>query len=194
MSEFNIIKMQGKLQEYLDKDRFVHTQGVMYTSAALAMRYDCDIEKAQLAGLLHDCAKCLSNPKKIRICEKNEIFISEAERATPYLLHAKVGAYIARKKYEIADQDILNAITYHTTGRPEMSLLEKIVYIADYIEPGRNKAKNLDEKRKLAFTDIDMAMYIIVKDMLEYLSSTGEILDPLTKDAYEYYHALYLKR
>ena len=131
MSEFNILKMQEKLKKYLDEDRFTHTQGVMYTSAALAMRYGEDVRKAQAAGLLHDCAKCIPNEKKISICEKNGIPISDAERINPFLLHAKAGAQIAKDKYKITDPDILNAIASHTTGRPGMSLLEKIVYIAD---------------------------------------------------------------
>ncbi|WP_394923038.1 bis(5'-nucleosyl)-tetraphosphatase (symmetrical) YqeK [uncultured Robinsoniella sp.] len=187
MSEFNIFKMQEKLKKYLDEDRFTHTQGVMYTSAALAMRYGEDVRKAQAAGLLHDCAKCIPNDKKISICEKNGIPISDAERKNPFLLHAKAGAQIAKEKYKITDPDILNAIAYHTTGRPGMSLLEKIVYIADYIEPWRYKAQNLELSRKMAFSDIDEALYIILRDTLSYLKSTKNELDPMTARAFEYY-------
>lgn len=194
MSEFNLIKIQEKLQDYLDKDRFVHTQGVMYTSAALAMRYGCDVKKAQIAGLLHDCAKSIPNQKKTKICEKNQIPISDAEKKNPFLLHAKVGAYIAKKKYSIQDRDILNAIAFHTTGRPNMSLLEKIVYIADYIEPWRFKAANLADCRRMAFLDIDKALYVILRDTLAYLETTKDPLDALTKEAFDYYHVLYLER
>ena len=113
--------------------------------------------------------------------------VTEVERENPFLLHAKVGACLAKKKYGVKDKDILNAIQNHTTGRPGMSLLEKIVFIADYIEPGRNDAPNLDETRKLAFTDLDRALLKILKDTLDYLESGSKDVDPMTRKTYEYY-------
>ena len=111
-----------------------------------------------------------------------------------FLLHAKAGAQIAKDKYKITDPDILNAIASHTTGRPGMSLLEKIVYIADYIEPWRFKAQNLELSRKLAFSDIDEALYIILRDTLSYLRSTKNALDPMTARAFEYYREVNKKK
>ena len=90
-----------------------------------------------LAGLLHDCAKCIPGENKIKMCEKYHLNVSEVERENPSLLHAKLGAFLAAKKYHIEDKEIINAIASHTTGHPHMTLLEKIIYIADYIEPGR---------------------------------------------------------
>ena len=135
MADYDFAKIEKKLSKYLDEDRFQHTMGVMYTSACLAMVHGYDIKDAQVAGLLHDCAKCIPNKKKLKMCSEHNIPVSDFERSHPFLLHSRLGAYIAHEKYGIDDQEILSAINYHTTGRREMSLLEKIIYIADYIEP-----------------------------------------------------------
>lgn len=187
MSQLKIDKMKKKVQNHLDAERYEHTMGVMYTSAALAMCYQADMEKALVAGLLHDCAKCIPSDKKLKLCEKYNLEVTEAEKKNPGLLHAKLGAYIATSKYEIEDQEIIDAIEYHTTGRPNMTLLDKIVYIADYIEPNRNVAPNLAEVRKLAFVDIDECLFLILKDSLEYLKTKSEAIDPMTEQTYLYY-------
>ena len=182
-----ITKIRRKMMTELDKDRYEHTLGVMYTAASLAMRYDEDIEKALIAGLLHDCAKCLSGDTKIKLCKKYHLNVSEVEKENPSLLHAKLGAFLAAKKYHIKDKDIINAIASHTTGCPHMSLLDKIIYIADYIEPGRKELPNMAEVRKLAFTDIDSCLYRILKDSLEYLTGMNVPIDPMTEKTYLYY-------
>lgn len=171
-----------------DGKRYEHTLGVEYTAAALAMRYECDIADAQTAGLLHDCAKCLTDEKRLSICEKNNIAITDLERKNPFLLHAKVGAFLAREEYGVTKPDILNAIQYHTTGRQGMSLLEKIVFVADYIEPGRKHAPNLAEIRKLAFLDLNRALVRILEDTLGYLRSSDGDIDPMTEETWHYYH------
>lgn len=194
MAEYDFIKIQKKLQKYLDEDRFHHTLGVMYTSAALSMAHGCSLMSAQAAGLLHDCAKCIPNKKKLKLCENYEIPVTEFEREHPFLLHARLGAYVAEDKYGIHDREILSAITWHTTGKPEMTLIEKIVYIADYIEPGRDKAPNLERVRKLAFQDLDECMYEILKDTLAYLEKNPKDIDSATKDAFIYYKDLHMER
>lgn len=186
MSGYNILKMQKKLRKYIDEDRYWHTIGVMYTAASLAMCHGADMEKARVAGLLHDCAKCIPNHKKLKLCEQYHIHVSETEKNAPYLLHAPLGASIAKDKYDVADQEILSAITWHTTGRPGMSLLDKIIYIADFIEPMRCKASNLPEVRRLAFDDLDMAVYVTLRDTLHYLKNSSS-LDKRTIEAYNYY-------
>ena len=188
-----ILKIQHTLKKELDENRYHHTLGVMYTSASMAMRYDVDVQKALYAGLLHDCAKGLSSDKKLKLCEKYQLTVSESERKNPGLLHAKLGAYIAKTKYGIDDMEIVDAIAYHTTGRPEMTLLDKIVYIADYIEPNRNEAPNLDEVRALAFQDMDACLYVILKDSLAYLETKNEVVDPRTEQTYQYYKKLLQK-
>ncbi|MDE7250791.1 MAG: bis(5'-nucleosyl)-tetraphosphatase (symmetrical) YqeK [Lachnospiraceae bacterium] len=187
MKAADIKKIRKKMEKTLDAKRFEHTLGVAYTAASLAMRYDEDINRALTAGLLHDCAKCISNEKKIAICEKHNIPINEVERENPFLLHAKVGSYMAMKQFNIHDQDIINAILNHTTGRPGMSPLEKIVYIADYIEPGRKQAPNLQLIRKMAFQNIDQALVKILGDTLQYLESTGTPIDAMTQKTYDFY-------
>ena len=187
MKANDLKKIRKAMEKCQDAKRFEHTLGVAYTAAALAMRYDANVKDAQIAGLLHDCAKCLSDEKRLSICEKHNISITEVERRNPFLLHAKVGSFLAMEEYKVTDSDIIHAILNHTTGRPGMSLLEKIIFVADYIEPGRRSAPNLKEIRKLAFQDLDAALLKILGDTLEYLQSTDGEIDPMTAKTYEYY-------
>ncbi|MCI5701078.1 MAG: bis(5'-nucleosyl)-tetraphosphatase (symmetrical) YqeK [Lachnospiraceae bacterium] len=188
---YDLQKMEKKLKKYLDRNRFIHTQGVMYTCASLAMVHDIELDKAQVTGLLHDCAKCIPNDKKLSICKKNRIPVSELEAENPFLLHAKLGAYLAEKKYHVSDREILSAITCHTTGKPMMSTLEKIVFVSDYIEPHRNKAPNLSQIRKMAFIDLDECVYLILRDTLHYLNNNPKTIDTTTEDAFVYYKELH---
>lgn len=183
----DIKKIRKAMEKSQNAKRFEHTLGVTYTAAALAMRYGESLKDAEIAGLLHDCAKGLSDEKRLSICAKHKIKINDIERRNPYLLHAKVGSFIAMDEYHVHDLDVINAILNHTTGRPEMSLLEKIIFVADYIEPSRKQAPNLKEIRKLAFVDLDKALVKILGDTLDYLKSTGGEIDPMTKKTYDYY-------
>ena len=193
MKTADLKKIRKSMEKELDAKRYEHPLGVAYTAAALAMCNDVDPVKAETAGLLHDCAKCFSDDKKISVCRKNNMEINSVESRNPYLLHAKAGYCIAKNKFDIEDQDILNAILNHTTGRPGMSTLEKIIYIADYIEPSRKQAPNLSEVRKLAFQNLDQALLKILTDILSYLESGGGEIDPLTKETYDYYADLLAK-
>lgn len=184
---YSLKKLRKSMEKIQDPKRYEHTLGVEYTAAALAMRYGRNVSDAQAAGLLHDCAKCLSDQKRLSICKKNQISISDLEKRNPFLLHAKVGAYLAKEKYGIQDPDILNAIQNHTTGRPGMGFLEKIVFVADYIEPGRKSAPNLTEIRKLAFADLDRAVLKILEDTLKYLQTSDGEIDPMSEKTRCYY-------
>ena len=186
----NVIEIQRELKKKQSEHRYIHTIGVQYTSICLAMKYGYDIQKAELAGLLHDSAKHYSNEKLLKTCLKQNVPVSEIERQSPFLLHGKAGAVLAQRKYDIYDEDILNAIRFHTTGRPNMSLLEKIVFVADYIEPGRNVAPNLDALRKLSFENIDEAVYEILKQTLFYLKKKKAIVDPSSIETYNFYRIL----
>ncbi len=183
--------LRKEMEKTQDKKRYEHTLGVTYTAASLAMCQQGatleDVKRAEIAGILHDCAKCLSNEKKIKLCKKRGLEISLAEERNPFLLHAKTGAYLAREKYGISDEDILNAIRFHTTGRPGMSLLEKIIFVSDYIEPGRTHSARLPELRRLAFLNLDKAFLEILKDTLQYLQTTENEIDPMTQKTYDYY-------
>lgn len=187
MGTYNLNKMQKKLKKYVNGMRYQHTLGVMYTAASLAMSCGEDLERAQVAGLLHDCAKCIPNAKKLKLCRQYGIPVSDVEKKAPYLLHAGLGAYLAKEKYHVEDEAILDAIRYHTTGRADMTLLEKIIFVADYIEPMRTKAPNLTEVRRLAFADLDQAVFVILRDTLNYLETENAFLDEQTEVAYTYY-------
>lgn len=197
MKASDLGKLRKQMQKELEPKRYEHTLGVAYTAANLAAVHGDDVEKALVAGMLHDCAKCLSHKKQISLCAKNHIQLSELEKAKDSpLLHAKAGSILAREEYGITDENILNAICYHTTGRPQMSSLEKIIYIADYIEPGRRHMKRfgdgapmerLTRIRRLAYQNLDEAMCNILSDTLDYLQGKGGKVDSMTKQAYEYY-------
>lgn len=182
-----LTEIRKKVKKQLEKERYEHTKGVMYTAGSLAMANGYDIEQAMLAGLLHDCAKCIPNDEKIQLCEKNNILITAVERESPYLLHAKIGAFLAEKEYGVSDPEILHAIKVHTTGTTDMSLLDKIIYVADYIEPNRDKAPNLTYVRRLAFYDLNACVAEILYDTLCYLKKRGGTVDPATQLTYDFY-------
>ena len=165
MSQYPLNELKKKIKLLQDATRYEHTLGVMYTAASLAMRYDEDVEKALVAGLLHDVAKNFSTN----------------------LEHGPLGAKIVSEEFGISDQYITDAICYHTTGRPNMTLLDKIIYVADYIEPNRNKAPNLAILRKLAFENMDDCLRWILKDTIDYLKQQQKEIDSMTEQAYEYY-------
>lgn len=179
-----------QLKKELDKNRYQHTLGVMYTASCLAMRYESDMQQAMLAGLLHDCAKCIPGEKQIQLCRKNHIEIREVEEENPFLLHAKLGAFLAETNYGVSDREALHAIEVHTTGEAAMNLLDKIIFVSDYIEPNRDKAPNLKEIRALAFEQIDQAVLKILHDTIYYLNQKRGSVDYKTHDTYEYYKKL----
>lgn len=184
----NRLEMRERLQNKLTKKRFEHSLGVEYVSGCLAIVHGADVEKALIAGLLHDCAKCLSAEEKISRCKKHGLPISSVELENPELLHAKLGAFYAMEKYGIKDEEILSAIEFHTTGKPAMTIMEKLVFVADYIEPNRKVLPEIAEIRKEAFTDIDRSIVHILRNTLSYLDS-GECgsTDEMSVQTYNYY-------
>ena len=181
----SVIELRKHLKKKLAVSRYEHTIGVSYMCQALAMRYGYDLHKAEMAGLFHDCAKKYDDTTMLNKCLEHGLPITEDEREEPSLLHAKLGAWMAENKYGIKDKDILNAIECHTTGKTGMSLLDKILYVADYIEPGRYKAGNLTEMRRLAFLDLDRACLSIMESILDYLHSAKCQIDQKTIQACE---------
>ena len=183
-------ELMENVRNRMDADRYNHTLGVAYTAASLAMCYGKEqefIDRAFIAGLLHDLAKCIPSEELLANCIRYGIEITDCERRNPFLLHGKLGAYYTANEFKINDEDIINAITWHTTGRPDMSCLEKIIFIADYIEPQRYKQKNLCEIREMAFSDIDKCVYQIARDTIEYITSNNKDLDEMTVKTAEYY-------
>ena len=190
----NIINLRKRMKRKLDPMRYEHTLSVSFTCMALAMRYGYDLEKAELAGLLHDCAKHFTDEELILRCEKHGVLLDPADRMAPAVIHAKYGAWLAAHKYQISDEEILEAIRCHTTGKPDMGMLDKILYIADFIEPRRNKAENLPQMRALAFEDLDRTMYEILKGTLGYLKKKNSFINPMTEQAYAWYEARMAER
>lgn len=185
-----IMMLRSKLKTKLDPMRYEHSLSVSFTCMNLAMRYGYDIDKAELAGLMHDCGKRFTDEIILKKCISHKILVTDAEQKALPVLHAKYGAWLAENKYGIEDPEIISAIACHTTGKADMSVLDKIVYIADYIEPRRYKADNLPQMRKLAYEDLDKTMYEILKSTLEYLAKKGAAADPMTATAYEYFRQL----
>ena len=182
-----IFNLRNDLKGKLNPFRYEHTISVSFICTALAMRYGCNLDKAELAGLLHDCAKHYGDEEIVAKCKKQGIPLTDDELKAPMVLHAKYGAWLAEYKYNIKDEEVIGAIRWHTTGRPEMTLLEKIVFTADYIEPRRDKAEDLPLIRSLAFTDLDECIYQILKDTLDYLERKGNFVDSMSEQAYAYY-------
>ena len=182
-----IMILRKKLSSKLAPMRYEHSLSVSFTCMNLAMRYGYDLDKAELAGLMHDCGKRYSDDIILKKCIKHGIDVTEAELNALPVLHAKYGAWLAEHKYQITDREILDAIGCHTTGKPDMTVLDKILYIADYIEPRRFKAENLPLIRRLAYENLDETMYAILSGTLEYLDKKGGSIDPMTVEAYEYF-------
>lgn len=184
-----VLALEQKLQQKLQPKRYLHTLGVAYLSASLAMCHGVSYRDALVAGLLHDCAKNYPDQELLERCLTLQLPLSEHERRIPDLLHAAYGAYLAKEEYGITQEDILLAVRNHTLGRPGMSLLEQIVYLADYFEPERTQPTTpcLDEIRKTAFQNLDEATYLVSKNTLQYFKSTGKEADPMTYKVFEYY-------
>ncbi len=149
--------------------RVPHVMGCSQTAAELARCYGVNEEDARRAGILHDITKILTGTEQLKLCERYAMIISNLERQAPKLLHAKTGAAVARHVFG-ENENVCRAICWHTTGRRQMSLLEKIIYLADYVEPNRD-FDGVEELRHLAFTDIDAAMVKGLQMTIEQLKS-----------------------
>lgn len=185
MNTTKIKEIQEDLIKKLKPSRYEHTMAVAYTAAALAMRYGEDMDKAFMAGLLHDCAKYLTDVELIKECQDNNVELTKHELEHTALIHSKVGVLYAKNVYGVDDPDILKAIRSHTTGNTDMTLLDKIIYIADYIEPNRDRAPHLEELRKLAFEDIDECLVATAKGTIEYVIACCGTVDDETLKVYE---------
>lgn len=181
----NLEEIHKELKKLLNTKKYTHSMGVMETSIKLAKIYNADVEKAAIAGLLHDCAKCLNKDDIFQYCKKLNIEITNYDKSNYAILHAPAGVVIANEKFNIYDEDILNAIRYHTTGRENMSILEKIIYISDYIEPYR-EFDGVEEARRLAFTDLNVALLHIMNKTISHLVIKNKIINYDTISARNY--------
>ena len=169
----------------LTEKRYIHTIGVMETSIALAKRYGADPKKAELAAIFHDYAKFRPEEEMKRIILEQNM-PKDLLEYHPELWHAPVGAFLAGEEAGITDKEIVSAIRYHTTGRAGMALLDKIVFLADYIEPGRS-FPGVDAVRECAEKSLDAAVFMALKNTISFLLSKNASIYPDTFHAYNDY-------
>jgi|AGTN01.2.fsa_nt_gi putative HD superfamily hydrolase of NAD metabolism len=168
------------VKKQIGRERFIHSQNTAAEAVSLARIYGIDNEKAKIAGLLHDIGK-----GHFKEAARYGVVLDEIEMQNPELAHGRIGAAMARADLGIDDREILSAISWHTTGRAGMSLLDKIIYLADIIEPGR-KFPGVEEIRTLARTDIDAAMVIALEQVIAFVRSKGFALHQKSIEAYQY--------
>jgi predicted HD superfamily hydrolase involved in NAD metabolism len=171
-------EIAASVQSEMPAKRWKHTQGVIAESIRLAEKYHANLEQARIAATLHDVAKFwpIERQREVVISEnvQNDVLAHD-----PQLWHAHAGAIVAEHKYGVADPEILRAIRYHTSGRVGMSLLEKIVCLADYIEPGRDFA-GVERLRSLAQTSLEEALIYGFGGTIATLIEHGKPIYPLT--------------
>lgn len=177
--------LRQMVMPYLSSDRIAHVSGVESQAVMLAMRWGEDPDKAAVAGILHDITKAFKKEKQLKLCREYGIMLENDEREKPSLLHARTGAALAKDRFGISD-DIYEAIRWHTTGKPDMNTLEKILYLADYTEPTRD-FDGVEELRELSFEDLDKAMALGLKMSIEDLQAHGKDVFHDTLDAYNWY-------
>ncbi len=168
--EFELIKDMGE-------ERYNHTLRVIETALELGRIHKADLEKVKEAALFHDCAKFQGQINWLKMAEDFDIILDTYMEYNQDLIHAPLGAKIARVKYKIEDEEVLDAIYYHTTGRENMTILDKIIYIADYIEPGRN-FPGLDEIRKEVFTNLDKGILLAMDNTIKFLVDKNKVIHP----------------
>lgn len=198
MKKYDLDKIEEVISKKVDVKRMAHSVAVKNTAACLAMKHGYEagmraeehrdfIHKAMVAGILHDNAKCVSDSDMLAACEEACVYANPYEKRNPFLLHAKLGAYYAAHFFGVEESEIISAIACHTVGRENMTLLDKIIFIADYIEPLRNKQRDLDEVRYLAFTDVDRCVFKILNDTLCYLAENHKEIDDATVKTRDFY-------
>jgi predicted HD superfamily hydrolase involved in NAD metabolism len=179
------VEIQNRVRELLSRERYEHTLGVCDTAESLAGQYGCDVGKVAKTALLHDIARDFSQDEMQRVIRQDEpdAVFSETFQHEPLLLHARAGAAVARNQFGIDDREILRGIELHTTGGPGMGLLERIIFVADFIEPGRTMS-SVKRARQLARENLETAMLYILKLVLNYLLDGERCILTDSIDAY----------
>lgn len=165
----------GYLYNSISSKRYIHSINVSTTAKRLAEFYECDAVKAEIAGLVHDCARELERSIQADYITEESIAADEMTLSRKELLHGPAAVHICRKVFGIEDNEILNAVRYHTTGRENMSLLEKIIYLSDFIEPGRSFV-GVEALREMAFKDLNKALLLAYNSSIKYLLSKNELI------------------
>ena len=183
LAEPKAVEIEKYLKSKLTPERYTHVLSVRELALDLAKRYGADLRKVNLAVLLHDCAKWMRTSEQYEAAANHEIQLDEIERHNPSLLHAPVGAEFAVSHFDVDNPEILNAIRVHTTGSGKMTLIDKILYVADFAEPKRHHAE-AHSVRELAYQDLDKAVFETSRYKIEYLLAKGVLIHPHTIDAY----------
>lgn len=177
MKEYSFIRKE--IEKMLKPKRFQHSLNVEKVGLKLCYIYGENKENCSIAAIVHDCAKYFTNEDLIENAKNYGIEIDEVQACTPELLHGPVGAKYARDKFGIYNEDILNAVTYHTTGRAKMSQLEKIIYLADLIEESRDFPE-IKEIRRCSLNNLDEALILACNCTLNYILKSNSLIHPLT--------------
>ena len=181
LKHLSLSKLRPVALSYLKHKRIPHVLGTEQEAIRLAERYGADVEKARRAALLHDCTKKLEMPEQLALCRQYGIQLDDMERKTLKLLHAKTGAAIARDVFGV-DDEIYGAILWHTTGRAGMTLLEKILYLADYIEPSRD-FPGVDKLRTVCYKDLDAGLLMGLEMTIGEMNALGSPVHRATIEA-----------
>ena len=176
-------KCVARITADLKPRRVKHTKNVAVEAIRLAKKYGADVQKAEIAALLHDIARNLSQEEMNRYVK--ELQLGDRYLDNKNLAHSKVGVAIIKRDFGIEDQEILDAVAYHTTGRDGMTLMDKIIFLADAMEPGRTYP-GVEKLRELVEEDLDKACAYSLRRTVEYVKSKGVYLDPDTSEALEY--------
>lgn len=183
--EKNLPELRKAAYTMLKKKRIEHVRGCEKEAVKLANLYGADPLKAAVAAIFHDITKALDLTDQLILCSRYGIICDDIEKNSTSLLHAKTGACKARELFDI-EQPVFDAIWWHTTGKPAMELMEKVIYIADYIEPTRD-FDGISKLREAAYKDINLAMAIGLEMSMEDIRSRGLPLHHSTSDAFEFY-------
>ncbi len=176
--------MEDDILDLLDEKRRKHTLGVIQTSEELAMIHGVDKKKVRTAALFHDICKNISKTELNILIEKNDLAQKYNENIN--LAHSKLAAIKMEELYNISDEEVLNAVKFHTTGRPKMSDVEKVIFVADAIEPNRTY-NSVEKIRNIAKNDLDNACFVLLDETIKLITDRGEYLDEETIFARDYY-------
>lgn len=181
--------MIDTLKSLLSEKRFEHSLRVSELAMEMARAHGVDVEKARIAGLLHDCARDYTEKQLLNVAQANQMVVGELEQDIPVLLHGQVGAVLCRDYFSVLDADILRAVGAHTTGTPFMEKLDKIIFLADKVEICRNYPK-AKEIRELAMTNLTEAMVLCLRNFIQYFIGKNQ---PIHHDTITVWNQLWRK-
>ena len=174
-------RLEQVVVSLLNPNRVKHVLGCRDTAVALAKRWGADVTDAARAGILHDITKAIDGPLQLTLCDAYGKLLDDFSKRYPRTLHALTGSMVAQRIFG-ENENVVSAIEFHTTGRADMSLLEKIIYVADYMEPNRD-FPGVERLRELAFTDIDAALKLGLEMTLDHLNEQGAEVSPASQSA-----------